>query len=97
MKTCIHVPRPCIHIKVNGIRCGSPALRDSVKCYFHHSHRRRLKRKAVAHTLKTRGGRMAAIQQVMDALLTDRVDPGIARSMLYAIHLGSVGGLSPTE
>ena len=27
--------RICSHIKVNGIRCGSPALRQEVFCYFH--------------------------------------------------------------
>ena len=85
--------RTCIHVKVNGIRCGSPALRDSVKCHFHHQHRRRLKRRAVRQTLKTTGGRLAAIQQIVDALLTDRLDPQVARSLLYAIHLGT--GISP--
>lgn len=27
--------RKCEHIKTNGIRCGSPALRDENICYFH--------------------------------------------------------------
>jgi hypothetical protein len=27
--------RACTHIKVNGIRCGSPSLRGEVFCYFH--------------------------------------------------------------
>src|ERR1700689_1568764 len=27
--------RVCSHIKVNGIRCGSPSLRGEVFCYFH--------------------------------------------------------------
>lgn len=26
---------PCQHIKMNGERCGSPALRDQKFCYFH--------------------------------------------------------------
>ena len=25
----------CCHIKINGLRCGSPALRANVLCYFH--------------------------------------------------------------
>ena len=25
----------CRHIKTNGERCGSPALRDQTHCYFH--------------------------------------------------------------
>jgi hypothetical protein len=27
--------RQCTHIKVNGVRCGSPALKDEFFCYFH--------------------------------------------------------------
>lgn len=27
--------RQCTHIKVNGIRCGSPALKNEFFCYFH--------------------------------------------------------------
>src|SRR5713226_9352408 len=27
--------RVCTHIKVNGVRCGSPSLRQEVFCYFH--------------------------------------------------------------
>jgi hypothetical protein len=26
----------CVHVKLNGIRCGSPALRRDAYCYFHH-------------------------------------------------------------
>src|ERR1700680_4265247 len=25
----------CQHIKINGMQCGSPALRDSKHCYYH--------------------------------------------------------------
>ena len=25
----------CTHIKANGMRCGSPALRNHSRCYFH--------------------------------------------------------------
>jgi hypothetical protein len=25
----------CQHIKFNGVRCGSPAMRGALKCYFH--------------------------------------------------------------
>ncbi len=28
--------RTCTHIKVTGVRCGSPALRGEQYCYFHH-------------------------------------------------------------
>ena len=32
------IPR-CQHVKVNGVQCGSPALRHKRFCYFHHSWR----------------------------------------------------------
>jgi hypothetical protein len=86
--------RTCIHVKTNGIRCNSPALRDSVKCYFHHQHRR-LKRNTVIKTLKTRGGRLAAIQQLVHAVQNDRIDPEVARSLLYAIHLATSSKRTP--
>jgi hypothetical protein len=34
----------CLHIKTNGERCGSPALRGETHCYFHHQQRRRIAR-----------------------------------------------------
>jgi hypothetical protein len=30
----------CQHIKLNGVRCGSPALRGKDLCYFHNRHER---------------------------------------------------------
>jgi len=30
-----HAAPRCEHVKPNGIRCGSPALRDETYCYFH--------------------------------------------------------------
>ena len=46
-------------------------------------------RRSVAHTLKSAGGRMAAIQQIVDGLSTGRLDDGVARAMLYAISIGT--------
>ena len=35
----------CSHIKTDGSRCGSPALRHQDHCYFHHEQRKREARK----------------------------------------------------
>jgi hypothetical protein len=35
MSTTPYFIRTCQHIKTNGIRCGSPAMRRSPFCYFH--------------------------------------------------------------
>ena len=80
--------RTCIHVYTNGLRCGSPALRKSVRCFHHHGHRRRLKRSAIYQSVDTAKGRAKALQMVIDGLMTNRVEPEAARSMLYAISLG---------
>src|SRR5512146_2241107 len=37
--------RLCTHIKTNGIKCGSPALRHHTLCYFHYQWQRRDQRR----------------------------------------------------
>lgn len=80
--------RTCIHVKTNGLRCQSPALRHSVKCYYHHDHRR-LTRRKVIQTLRSKDGRMAALQLVMNAVMNDRMNAEIARTLLYGIQIGT--------
>src|SRR5580658_3266987 len=43
-KTNMPNPRVCTHIKVTGVRCGSPALRGEQFCYFHQRMLRSVKR-----------------------------------------------------
>lgn len=81
--------RTCIHVKTNGLRCQSPALRHSVHCYNHHKHRRILKRHNVIRTLESSRGRMAALQLVLDGVTDGRMDPEVARTLLYGIQLGT--------
>jgi hypothetical protein len=78
--------RTCTHTKTNGLQCGSAALRNSTKCYFHHKHRRRLKRDVILESLHTKRGRLTAIDQILHAALTDRIDPEVARTLLYGIQ-----------
>ena len=87
--------RTCIHVFTDGVKCNALALRDSPRCYHHHSHRRRLKRSQLRNTLDTRRGRLEAISQVCDAVLTQRIDPEIARSLLYSITVS--GHLHPND
>src|SRR4051812_40900470 len=37
--------RTCSHIKTNGLKCGSPALRHNTLCYFHYQWDRRERRR----------------------------------------------------
>jgi hypothetical protein len=78
--------RTCTHIKSNGEICQSAALRNSIKCYFHHQHRRRLKRDIVLESLNTKQGRLTALDQILHAVAESRIDVEVARTLLYGIH-----------
>jgi len=78
--------RTCNHIKTNGIKCGSAALRNSTKCYFHHKHRGRLKRDVILESLHSQRGRLTALEQILHAVMARRIDPEVARTLLYGIH-----------
>jgi hypothetical protein len=78
--------RTCTHIKTNGEICQSAAMRNSIKCYFHHKHRRRIKRDIVLKSLNTKQGRLTALDQILHAVMERRVDLEVARTLLYGIH-----------
>ena len=82
--------RTCIHIKVNGVRCQSPALRNSVKCYFHHQHRR-MKRNAIdVSSLDSPKARLMALNKILSAMVDHRIDPEVARTLVYGIHSAQI-------
>ena len=85
------IPAICEHIKDNGLRCGSPALRGRHFCYFHSrahlptgrfGHRNY--RAAVPETTESL---MIAAAHVMQALATGDAPPKLANSMLYGLNL----------
>ena len=85
------VPAICEHIKDNGFRCGSPALRGRHFCYFHsRAHHpvgrfgRRNYRSPIVDTIESL---QIATTHVMQALATGDVPTKQANSMLYAISL----------
>lgn len=80
----------CRHIKTNGERCGSPALRDQTHCYFHRNltarHPRPLPEPipTIIHPLDpTREPHLAAIQPTLNLpALEDRESIQLAASMI---------------
>ncbi len=84
--------RVCTHIKVNGVQCGSPALRDEVFCYFH----QRMIR-GVATPPKSRLHPIAQIEdeesiqsslmEVINALVRNTIDFRRAQLILRALHI----------
>ncbi len=79
----------CHHIKDDGVRCGSPALRGKDLCYFH---LRQLRERPRLHLplLEDRPSIQYAVTQVMRAVLEDRVDNQRLRLLLYALQVASM-------
>jgi len=84
--------RVCTHIKVNGIRCGSPALRQEVFCYFHQRMIRgvRTPPKSRLHPiamLEDPQAIQASIMEVVNAIVRNQIDIERARLVLRALGI----------
>ena len=87
--------RTCLHIKPNGLRCESPALKETYFCYFHsklHSLGAEPHDKYGPMRLPTPEGPAAiqlSIAKITDALINGRMDLNSARQLLYAMQIAS--------
>ncbi len=86
--------RVCTHIKVNGIRCGSPALRQEVFCYFHQRMIRgvRTPPKSRLHPiamLENQESIQAALMEIVNALVRNQIDVPRARLVLRALSIAA--------
>src|SRR5438270_3380802 len=98
MYTYPNVPR-CHHIKINGMRCGSPALRRHNLCFFHqrwHDERVVMPRKhpgcettVELPVLEDANSIQMALTQVMRLILLEKIDKQQARLLLYALQIAS--------
>jgi hypothetical protein len=84
--------RVCTHIKVNGIRCGSPALRQEVFCYFHQRMIRgvRTPPKSRLHPIanfEDPQAIQASLIEVVNALVRNQIDVPRARLVLRALSI----------
>ena len=94
----------CRHIRTNGTRCGSPALRDKDYCFFHS--RLAQHHTGFRHTAETRGylipgqhiqlnpledrdSIQVALSVVINALATGQLDIKRATAILYGLQLAS--------
>ena len=93
------IPR-CQHIKVNGVQCGSPSLRNRKFCFFHHKSRQRsiqinANRARRAHflfqlpLLEDANSNQVALMQVMRLLLTNQIEHKTAALLFYALQTAS--------
>lgn len=92
-----NVPR-CQHIKVNGVQCGSPALRFKSHCYFHEraQHERKLaaEDKSAARNfsfplLEDANSIQVALMKTVQMLGSGRLDVKTGGLMLYALQTAS--------
>ncbi len=91
----------CCHIKPNGQPCGSPALTGRKYCYFHYLWRTERPRRRSQP--KTRLGQLPlledpnavqlALQQVLNAIVANRIDLPRARLLLYGLQTAAVNVL----
>jgi hypothetical protein len=86
--------RVCTHIKVNGIRCGSPALRKEVFCYFHQRMIRgvRTPPKSRLHPIanfENAEAIQASLMEVVNALVRNHIDVPRARLILRALSIAA--------
>jgi hypothetical protein len=86
--------RSCTHIKVNGVRCGSPSLRQEVFCYFHQRMIRgvRTPPKSRLHPIanfEDAQAIQASLMEVVNALVRNHIDVARARLILRALSIAS--------
>lgn len=89
----------CQHIKLNGTRCGSPALRDRMLCYFHERYSPVQVDVSTSAAfpaapfflpiLEDASSIQLAISQVCEHMLHRRLDTKKASVMLYAMQVAS--------
>jgi len=93
------VPR-CQHVKVNGVQCGSPAMRRRRRCYFHDRMLEGRKQFAAESCIKPRpmfsmclledaNSVQVALMQVLNLLGSGQMDPKTAGLMLYGLQTAS--------
>src|SRR5438045_2868330 len=81
----------CTHIKPDGIRCGSPAMRDLKFCYFHRPgyQRRQIKRRVTVKVLQ--------VKDVVEFELAPLNSRGIQQNIRSVIALAAAGRMSTRQ
>jgi hypothetical protein len=84
--------RVCTHIKPSGVRCGCPALRKEIFCYFHQRMIRgvRTPPKSRLHPiaiLDDEKAIQASLMEIINALVRNTIDHRRAQLILRALHM----------
>ena len=98
----------CRHIKPNGSKCHSPAMKERPYCYYHlRVHKIALSQRAPAIPfeqqdleipfLEDRGAVQVAISEVVSALAARRIEFKRAALMIYALQVASSNAKIPAD
>lgn len=84
--------KTCTHIKVTGIRCGSPALRGEQFCYFHQRMVRGVRtppqsRLHPVALIEDEEALQASLMEIINALARNTIDLHRAELILRALHI----------
>ena len=82
----------CTHIKVNGLRCGSPALRGEQFCYYHQRALRGVRTPPSSRLhpialIEDPQSIQFTLMEVINAILRDTIDLKRATLILRALHI----------
>jgi hypothetical protein len=92
--------RQCTHLKVDGHRCGAPALTGKPRCHFH-NHIFRRPKEFILPPLEDANSVQVTIMEVMRALLEGRLERANAGTLLYACQIAQSNlrnlSLAPAE
>jgi hypothetical protein len=83
----VHI-RQCIHIKKDGAQCGSPALRDKTRCYYHVNPAKPRRAPALdVPDLNEPRAVTYVVNQIFQGLIKGNMDRKQASAMLYALQI----------
>ena len=88
LKQAQRMPR-CVHIKPDGVQCGSPALKDCAYCFAHARLAMRHPHNLSIPFLEDANSVQSAIMEVMRALLDGELDRRTAGLLLYGLQMAS--------
>jgi len=77
----------CQHIKLNGVRCGSPTLRGKDLCYFHN--RVRARQESHIPFLEDGNAVQYALVKIMRSIMDDEIDLKKASLLLYGLQIAA--------
>jgi len=78
----------CEHIRLNGVRCAAPALRDHEYCHFHdHSRNSRIFLNSDLPFIEDATSLQFVLMEVIRTLSTGSADPRVCALLLYSLQI----------